>query len=103
MAVASCVVVVDLPVRQVFLLQAVHRIAAWLGPEACYPVLRHAFKEIRLLPHDSGSLKGGQEDPGGRARRSQEEPEGGRNSYVGGPDFGQISYFFAKSFRAGKK
>ena len=95
MAVASCVVVVDSPVRQVFLLQVVHCIAAWLGPEACYPVLRHAFKEIRLLPH--------QEDPGGRARRSQEEPEGARISYFGGPHFGQISFFVAKSFRAGKK
>ena len=34
MAVVPCFVVVDLPVRKVFLLQAVHRIAAWLGPES---------------------------------------------------------------------
>ena len=34
MAVVPCFVVVDLPVRKVFLLQAVHRIAEWLGPES---------------------------------------------------------------------
>ena len=49
MAVASCVVVVDPPVRQVFLLQVVHCIAAWLCIEACYSVLRQPVTEIRLL------------------------------------------------------
>ena len=102
MAVASCIVVADLPVRQFFLLQPVHCIAAWLGPEACYPVLRHAVKEIRLLPH--------QEDPGGRARRSQEasrkQKEPGYLISGAGfwPDF--LVFFFGEitqQLRAGKK
>ena len=101
MAVASCIVVADLPVRQLFLLQPVHCIAAWLGPEACYPVLRHAVKEIMLLPH--------QEDPGGRAIRSQEasrkQKEPGYLISGAGfwPDFSVFFGEITQQLRAGKK
>ena len=65
MAVVPCFVVVDLPVRKVFLLQAVHRIAEWLGPESA--VLRGrtflvwgVFVLFRALSFDACAVTRGQ-------------------------------------------
>ena len=58
MAVASCVVVVDLPVRQVFLLQAVHCIAAWLGPDFLFFGGAGFWPDfLFILRHHSGRAK----------------------------------------------
>ena len=95
MAVASCVVVVDLPVGQVFLLQVVHCIAAWLGLQACYPVLRHASRRSGYF--HTRRIQG--EAPEG-ALRSQKEAA---FLILGGRILARFFSFFAKSPRAGKK
>ncbi len=51
MAVVPCFVVVDLAVRKVFLLQEVHRLAEWLGPESAWCDTTRALL-LAPLQHD---------------------------------------------------